>query len=78
MEAVAGVLLGYFEGDDFSVVEEVVFMPALADYLAGAIENYAAYGWVGRGDADATAGQLKGALHPVTVLIYRVHAFACL
>ena len=68
-KAVAGMLLGHFEGDDFSVVDEVVFMPAFAGYLTGFVENYAADGGVGRGDADAAAGKLEGSLHPVTVLI---------
>ncbi len=68
-ETVAGVLLGDFEGDDFSVVDEVVFVPAFAGYLAGAVEDDAADGGVGRGDGDAAAGQLEGSLHPVTVLI---------
>ncbi len=69
-EAVAGVLLGDFEGDDFSVVYEVVLVPAFARYLAGFVENDAADGGVGRGESDAAAGQLQGSLHPVTVLIW--------
>ena len=44
-------------------------MPALADDLAGAVENDAADGGVGRGDADAAARQLEGAPHPVGVLV---------
>jgi hypothetical protein len=49
------------EGDDFGVVEQVVLVPALAGDLAGAVENDAADGGVGRGDADAAARQLEGA-----------------
>ena len=68
-EAVAGVLLGDFEGDDFSVVDEIVFVPAFAGYLAGVVENDAADGWIGRGEGDASAGQFEGAVHPVAVLV---------
>ena len=42
-------------------------MPALADDLTGTVENDAADGGVGRGDADATARKLEGAAHPVEV-----------
>ena len=48
---------------------EVVFVPALANDLAGAIEDDAADGGVGRGDADAAAGEFEGALHPVEVFV---------
>jgi hypothetical protein len=68
-EAVAGVLLGDFEGDYFSVVDEVVFVPTLTGYLTGFVENYAADSGVRRGEGDAAAGQLEGSLHPVTVLV---------
>ncbi len=67
-EACGGMVLGFFEGDDFGVVEEVVLMPAFADDLPGAIEDDAADSGVGRGDADTAAGELEGALHPVDVL----------
>jgi hypothetical protein len=53
------------------VVDEVVFMPAFAGYLAGFIENDAADGGVGRGDADSSAGQLEGPLHPDFVLVFQ-------
>ena len=62
------VLCGVFEGGDFGVVEEVVFVPAFADEFAGAVEDDAAYSGVGRGEADAAAGQFEGALHPVGVV----------
>jgi len=68
-QAIAGVLRGYLEGDDFSVVDEVVLVPAFAGDLSGAVENHAADGGVGRGDGDASARQFEGALHPVTVSI---------
>jgi hypothetical protein len=55
-QAVGGVLLGAFQGDDFSVVEQVVLVPAFADNLACAIENDAAHSGVGRADGDASAG----------------------
>ena len=54
-EAVAGVLFCFVEGDDFGVVEQVVFVPAFADDLAGAVEDDAADGGVGRAYADAAA-----------------------
>ena len=57
-----------FEGGDFGVVEEVVFVPAFADELAGAVEDDAADGGIGRGEADAAAGEFESALHPVGVL----------
>ncbi len=44
-----GVLPGFVESDDFSVVEQVVLVPALADDLSGAIEDDAADGGIGRG-----------------------------
>ena len=72
-EAFFRVLLSFLEGDDFGVVEQVVFMPAFADDLAGAVENHAAYGGIGRGERDAAPGQFEGALHPVGVLILRGH-----
>jgi hypothetical protein len=55
-QAFASVLLGNFEGYDFSVVEKVVLVPALADNLARAVEDHAAHGGVGRADGDAAAG----------------------
>ena len=69
LNAIGCVLLRLFEGDDFRVVEQVVLVPALADHLSGAVENHAAHSGVGRGDADAAARELNGALHPVSVLI---------
>ena len=72
-ETIAGVLGGDAKGDDFSVVDEVVFMPAFTDYLAGAVEDYATDGGVGRGDGDAAAGEFEGAVHPVAVLIGSGH-----
>ncbi len=50
-------------------------MPAFADELAGAVEDDAADGGVGRGDADAAAGEFEGALHPVDVFIFDIHVF---
>jgi hypothetical protein len=67
--AIGRVLLRLFEGDDLRVVEEVVLVPALANDLAGAVENHAADGGVGRGDADAAPREFEGALHPVEVLV---------
>ena len=62
-------LLRGFEGGDFGVVEEVVLVPAFAGELAGAVEEDAADGGVGRGEGDASAGQVEGAVHPVGVLV---------
>ena len=73
-KAVAGVLFSDFEGGDFSVVDEVVFVPALARDLAGAVENDAADGGVGRGEGDAPTGQFQGSLHPIAVLIQGAHS----
>ena len=73
-QAFPGVLRGDPERDDFGVVEQVVLMPAFAGHLAGAIEDHAADGGVGRRDGDAAARQLEGALHPVRVLILWVHS----
>jgi len=50
------MLIGDFEGGDFGVINQIVFVPAFAGYLAGAIEDNAAYGGVGRGDRYAAAG----------------------
>ncbi len=69
LNAIGSVLLRFVEGDDFGVIEQVVLVPALADDLAGAVENDAADGGIGRGDADAAPRQLEGALHPVNVLV---------
>ena len=63
------MLRGFVEGDNFSVVEEVVLMPAFADYLTGAVEDDAADNGVGRGDGDAAVGEIKSSLHPVDVLV---------
>jgi hypothetical protein len=68
VDSVACVSCGLAESDDLGVVEEIVLVPALANDLAGAVENDAADGGVGRGDADAAARKLEGALHPVEVL----------
>ena len=68
-ETLPGVLRGYFEGDDFGVVEQIVLMPAFAGHLPCAVENHAAHGGVGRAYSDAAASELKRALHPVAVLI---------
>ena len=52
-------------------------MPALADDLAGAVENDAADGGIGRGDTDAAARELEGAAHPVEVEVgWSVHVRA--
>jgi hypothetical protein len=50
------MLLGFAEGDDFSVVEEVVLVPAFANDLTRAIEDDATDCGVGRRDTDASAG----------------------
>ncbi len=71
-----GMLFGFVEGDDFGVVAEVVFVPAFADDLAGAVEDDAADGGVGRGNADAATGQVEGALHPVGVFVGNIHVRA--
>ena len=76
LDAIAGVLFGLVEGDDFGVVEEVVLVPAFADDLAGAVENDAADGGIGRGDADAATRELEGAPHPVSVFVGDVHGRA--
>jgi len=55
----ACMLLGDFEGYYFGVIDEVVFVPAFAGNLAGAVEDDAADGGVGRGDGDAPAGQFR-------------------
>ncbi len=65
----AGRLLRGIEGDDFGVVDEVVFVPAFACDLAGAVEDDAADGGVGRGEGDAAAGELEGALHVLGIVI---------
>jgi hypothetical protein len=75
-ETLTGMLFGDVEGDDFSVVNEVVLMPAFANNLAGAIEDDAADGGVGRGDGDAAAGKFEGALHPVAILFGGGHECA--
>ncbi len=68
VDAIASVRCGLAQGDDFSVVEEIVLVPALANDLAGAVKNDAADGGVRRGDADAAASEFEGAAHPVEVL----------
>ena len=73
-QAVAGVLRSHTQRDHFRVVDQVIFVPAFACYLACAVEDDAAHGRVGRGDGDAAARQLEGAMHPVTVLIWGGHA----
>ena len=72
-KAFFGMLLRLPEGDDFGVVEQVVLVPAFADDLAGAVEDDAADGGIGRGKSDAAAGEFEGALHPVDVLLLSVH-----
>ncbi len=67
VDGFSGLLRG-FEGGDFGVVEEVVLVPAFASELAGAVEEDAAYGGIGRGEGDAAASEIKGAMHPVGVL----------
>ena len=67
VNAIACMRSGLAEGDDFSVVAEIVFVPALADDLAGAVENDAADSRVRRGDTDAAARELKRTAHPVEV-----------
>ena len=66
-QPLAGVLRGNLEGSHLGVVHEVVLVPPFAGYLAGAIQNHAAHGRVGRGDGDAAPGQLQGSLHPLAV-----------
>ena len=70
-DAVGSVLLRLFQGDNLGVIEEIVLVPALADNLTGTVEDDTADGGVGRGDADAAARKLEGALHPVEVEIGR-------
>ena len=67
------MLRGYLECDDFSMFHQVVFVPALSGYLAGAIEDHAANSGVGGGDGDSAAGELEGALHPMAVQVGSVH-----
>jgi hypothetical protein len=67
------MLFGDVEGDDFGVIDEVIFVPAFACDLAGAVEDDAAYGGVGRGDGDASAGELESAVHPVAILVGAGH-----
>ena len=57
------------EGGDFGVVAEVVLVPAFAGELAGAVEEDAADGGVGRGEGDASASEGEGAVHPGAVLV---------
>jgi hypothetical protein len=68
-QARSGVPLSVAEGDDFGMVDEVVFVPAFADDLPGAVKDHAAYGRVGRGNSDAAARELQRASHPVDVLV---------
>ena len=65
--AIGCVLLRFLESDDLGVVEQVVLVPALADDLAGAVQNHTAHGGIGRGDADTAPRQFQGATHPVEV-----------
>jgi hypothetical protein len=44
------------KGNDFGVVEEVVFVPAFTGKLSVAVEHNAAHGGIGRGKGDASAG----------------------
>ena len=69
MQAIRWLRAGLFQGDNFGVVEEVVFMPALADHLAGRVDDDAAHGGIGRGEADAAPGEFESPLHPVRVLL---------
>ena len=68
-----GVLFGFVESDDLGVIEQVVLVPALADDLAGTIEDDAADGGIRRTDADAAPRQLERALHPACVFFYCAH-----
>ena len=72
LEGVSG-LLGILQGGDFGVVAEIVLVPAFAGELIVFIEEDAADGGVGRGEGDAAAGEIKGAVHPVEVLIGSGH-----
>ena len=62
------VLYGVFESCDFCMVEDVVFVPALAQEFAVLVDNDAANGGVGGRQADAATGEVESALHPVGVL----------
>ena len=73
-KAFSGVLRSFIEGNDLGVVEQVVLVPALADDLAGTVEDDAANSGVWRGESDAAAGQFERALHPVDVFFLRVHS----
>jgi hypothetical protein len=68
-QSLTGVLLGDFEGCNFGVIPQVVLVPAFASYLSRAIEENAAHGGVGRGDADAAPRQRQGVPHPVLILV---------
>jgi len=63
VNAIARMSCGLAEGDDFGVVKEIVLVPALADDLAGPVENDAADSGIRRGDTDAAARELEGAAH---------------
>ena len=77
VNAIARMSCGLAEGDDFGVVKEIVLVPALADDLAGPVENDAADSGIRRGDTDAAARELEGAAHPVEVEVWRsVHVRA--
>jgi hypothetical protein len=65
---VTGYSGGVFKGGNFGVVEELIFVPALADEVASVVDYDAAYGWVGGCEADAAPGEREGAVHPVGVL----------
>ena len=73
-KAIAGVLGGYFEGNDFGVFHQVIFVPTLPGYLPGAVQNHTAHGGVWRADCDAAAGQFQCPLHPVPILIQSIHS----
>ncbi len=73
VDTIACVRCGLAQSDDFSVIEEIVLVPALANDLAGAVENDAADGGVGRRDADAAARELEGAAHPERILLGNSH-----
>jgi hypothetical protein len=55
VEPLAGVLLGFAQGDNFSVVEKIVFVPSLANDLAGAVEDDTTDGGIWRSDGDTSA-----------------------
>jgi hypothetical protein len=56
------------DGDDFRVVAAIVLMKALAHHNV-ALNQHAADGRVGGGEADRFLGLLQGTLHPLLVNI---------